>query len=857
LTLVPLKVIVCFNKRKATQMTLAARDSPLLLVEVIALASPIDGHIDISSSSSSSDDLRLSSEKRCPLSAPLAKLQLLNLCRQRSFSKGWLRKEECVGQVFRGLWLKADEFCNKDIISGDLMFRGKDDNSQCLPACDENAFFQTYLRSDDPLEEKIPCLIRGYILSTNNRYTSTYRQANTKYLRCVVTDETLVHVQHLSDVKEVLSLKMKSNKRQKDCLSTPSYSKLTSYDPETVQSLALRMSTILSNTVWIGADSRALHSRKKAQMNSISMQSELNDFWDTQQSTDRTVSPSLLREGALLVYNEHSGSGKTFLVKTIATDALNCHAVHVISAASLLAKYGTSADAALESTLHELALKGTIKGCASVDSNKSAKICIILDHFESFLSSSAIDPYSQILNAIASYLNRLSYSLRDKKEFPFPSLNALYNIRSGRGYSGLTLPLSFCLVGVITNTNDKIFHNALDALGGGRFYVPLPSTKTRCAAFEHAFDCAGVRLDTEARESLPKLAASATWANGGAFVDVEKRLSSEYETSKRDLEKAMSSRYDAPNSRADDQSAASFPNMGDTTSSLSSVGGNFDAKLALEDALALDANKRRLLASFGLHAPTGVLLYGPPGTGKTLLAKAVATSLRSHCNNKSERDTNGSFISLKASDIVRPEVGNSEKLIVSAFAVARSNAPSVVFIDEFQALFGDRGGSSVVLGQLASTLLQCMDDVAKWSFDDKPNTSTPNGRIVVLAATNTPWMVDTAFLRPGRFDRAVHVGLPNVDDREDILRVHTKTMKIASLSPAGGDDICKALAKLCVGFSGADLASLCKAAAVRCLHNGEKKTGVTKQHFLDAYENDVVRSSNDALVKRISSWAVS
>jgi len=102
-----LKVIVCFNKRKATQMTLAARDSPLLLVEVIALAlSPIDGHIDISSSSSSSsDDLRLSSEKRCPLSAPLAKLQLLNLCRQRSFSKGWLRKEECGGQVYRGLWL--------------------------------------------------------------------------------------------------------------------------------------------------------------------------------------------------------------------------------------------------------------------------------------------------------------------------------------------------------------------------------------------------------------------------------------------------------------------------------------------------------------------------------------------------------------------------------------------------------------------------------------------------------------------------------------------------------------------------------------------------------------------------------
>lgn len=836
-------------------MTSAGGDCPLLLVEVIALASPIDGH----KNTSSTNDLLSSSHQRYSLSAPLAKLQLINLCRQRNFSRGWLQREECVGHSYRGLWLKADAICNQYIIvPGDVMFRGKDDNSQNLPDYDDDKILQTYLKSDDPLEENIPCLIRGYILSTNCRSSSTYRQGNTAYFRCVVTDETLVRVQHLSDVKDIISSKMEGNELQKDCLnlqhSMPSYRKLYSYDPETVQSLALHMSTILANTVWIGADSRALDSRKEAQKNFISMQNELNSFWDTQQCTDRTVSPSLLREGALLVYNEHSGSGKTFLVKTIATDVLHCHAVHVISAASLLAKYGTSADAALESTLHELALKGTIKGCASVDSSRSAKICIILDHFESFLSSSATDPYSPILNAIASYLNRLSYSLRDKKEFPYPSLNTLYNIRCGGGYSGLTLPLQFCLVGVITNTNDRIFNNALDALGGGRFYVPLPSTKTRCAAFVHAFDCARVRLDNEARESLPKLAASATWANGRAFLDVAKRLSSEDETTKRDLERAISSRNVAPNSRTDDQSAVSFPNLEDTASTLSSVGGNFDAKLALEDALALDVKKRRLLASFGLRPPTGVLLYGPPGTGKTLLAKAVAISLRSHGIDKTERDNSGSFISLKASDIVRPEVGNSEKLIVSAFAVARSNAPSVVFIDEFQALFGDRGGRSVVLGQLASTLLQCMDDVAKWSFDDKPNnTSSPNGRIVVLAATNTPWMVDTAFLRPGRFDRAVHVGLPNVADREDILRVHTKRMKIASSE----DDICKSLAKLCIGFSGADLASLCKAAAVRCLHDGEKKKGVSKQHFLDAYESDVVRSSNDALVKRISLWSVS
>jgi SpoVK/Ycf46/Vps4 family AAA+-type ATPase len=313
----------------------------------------------------------------------------------------------------------------------------------------------------------------------------------------------------------------------------------------------------------------------------------------------------------------------------------------------------------------------------------------------------------------------------------------------------------------------------------------------------------------------------------------------------------MSSRYYAVNPEAEDQSISSFPNLEGATSTLSNVGGNADAKLALEDALALDARKRKLLASFGLRAPTGVLLFGPPGTGKTMLAREVAMSLRNQ-SNKSKCNTIGSFISLKASEIVRPEVGNSEKLIVSAFRMARANAPSVVFIDEFQALFGDRGGSSVVLGQLASTLLQCMDDLQKWSeIATTSDDNSHNGRIVVLAATNTPWMVDKAFLRPGRFDRAVHVGLPNLCDREDILRVHTKTMKI---EPSEVDDLCKSMAKLCIGFSGADLASLCKAAAVRCLHNGEEKTGIRKGHFVDAFENDVVRSSSDELVKRISSW---
>jgi ATP-dependent 26S proteasome regulatory subunit len=147
-----------------------------------------------------------------------------------------------------------------------------------------------------------------------------------------------------------------------------------------------------------------------------------------------------------------------------------------------------------------------------------------------------------------------------------------------------------------------------------------------------------------------------------------------------------------------------------------------------------------------------------------------------------------------------------------------------------------------------------MDDVARWSEppsdDEVTAASAKNGRIVVLGATNAPWMIDKAFLRPGRLDRAVHVGLPNVNDREEILRVHVSRMKLAPHSPA--DEICKSLAELCLGYSGADLAALCRSAAVRCLTSG--KGAVEKQHFIDARTHDAVCSSNETLVKRILAW---
>ncbi len=240
------------------------------------------------------------------------------------------------------------------------------------------------------------------------------------------------------------------------------------------------------------------------------------------------------------------------------------------------------------------------------------------------------------------------------------------------------------------------FRKALDSLGGGKLHIPLPSATTRLNAFRHAFEFLGVKLDDSAKYVLPEVAASATWAYGGRFLETAKMLRFEAKSMSLPLitEKHLKLffvKVERMNIAPFSESAlitADFPSLGATSGlstgiSFDSVGGNQDAKLALEDALALDPKNRRLLTSFGLQPPIAVLLYGPPGTGKTLLARSVAQSLSGE-NISRPGKLGGAFITLKASDVVRPEVGNSEKTIVSVFEIARSSAPSVVFIDEFQ-----------------------------------------------------------------------------------------------------------------------------------------------------------------------------
>ena len=454
--------------------------------------------------------------------------------------------------------------------------------------------------------------------------------------------------------------------------------------------------------------------------------------------------------------------------------------------------------------------------------------------------------------------------------FPFPTKNPLYNVNDTAN-DGCVIPVKVCLVGVVTCEDDggrkgagnELMGTVLETLGESRCRLRSPNVEGSYNICCQLFQQHNIDLTQEARDELPFTLSSLQNPKISTYETiVRKSLQLQSETSSvitlQQLKDIVSS------SKRDKSSilSSSKEKTSKSRNFFASVGGNTDAKKALLDALALDRQKRRILERFGLSPPNGVLLFGPPGTGKTLLAKATSQLMQADSTNDEGEGKigKGLFLSLSASDIVRAEVGKSEKLVTSAFQSAMENAPSVIFIDEFQALFTSRDGGSGS-SRLASTLLQCMDDIAKWTSVDKSIAKNQNShdlnsnRVVVLAATNTPWMVDKAFLRTGRFDRVVHVGLPNETERHSILKVHIERMKLHESTSI--EEICSTLVPLTIGFSGADIAALTRSAAVQCLNDrtADNALGVQTKHFQAARQMDVTEpSSNKELVSRLQKW---
>ncbi|MAH33567.1 ATPase [archaeon] len=215
------------------------------------------------------------------------------------------------------------------------------------------------------------------------------------------------------------------------------------------------------------------------------------------------------------------------------------------------------------------------------------------------------------------------------------------------------------------------------------------------------------------------------------------------------------------------------------------IGGLSDEIKKIREMVELPLKHPEIFERLGIEAPKGVLLHGSPGTGKTLLAKAVANETNSH------------FILINGPEIMSKYYGQSEENIRKKFEEAQKNAPSIIFIDEIDAIASKREETKgEVERRVVAQLLALMDGLKS------------RGKVVVIAATNVPNILDPALRRPGRFDREIEIGVPRIDGRLNILKIHTRNMPLAK------NVNLKELSSITHGFVGADLSSLAKEAAM-------------------------------------------
>lgn len=215
------------------------------------------------------------------------------------------------------------------------------------------------------------------------------------------------------------------------------------------------------------------------------------------------------------------------------------------------------------------------------------------------------------------------------------------------------------------------------------------------------------------------------------------------------------------------------------------IGGLHDEITKVREMVELPLKHPEIFERLGIEPPKGVLLHGPPGTGKTLLAKAVASESNSH------------FILINGPEIMSKYYGQSEQNLRKKFEDAEKNAPSIIFIDEIDAIASKREEvQGEVERRVVAQMLALMDGLKS------------RGKVVVIAATNVPNMLDPALRRPGRFDREIEIGVPSKKGRLNILKIHTRNMPLAK------DVKLKAISDITHGFVGADLSALAKEAAM-------------------------------------------
>ncbi|MEM1976307.1 MAG: CDC48 family AAA ATPase [Nitrososphaerota archaeon] len=259
-----------------------------------------------------------------------------------------------------------------------------------------------------------------------------------------------------------------------------------------------------------------------------------------------------------------------------------------------------------------------------------------------------------------------------------------------------------------------------------------------------------------------------------------------------------------------------------TTVTYEDIGGLHEQIQRIREMIELPLRYPELFQKLGIEPPKGVLLYGPPGCGKTLLAKAVAT------------EAEANFILVNGPEIMNKYYGESEARLREIFRKAEESAPSIIFIDEIDAIAPKRSEvTGEVEKRVVAQLLALMDGLES------------RGQVIVIGATNRPNAIDPALRRPGRFDREIEIGIPDRNARREILQIHTRGMPLAE------DVDLDKLAEMTKGYTGADLAALCREAAMKAIRrilpsidfSEERippeildKLVVTMKDFMDAFK---------------------
>ena len=238
----------------------------------------------------------------------------------------------------------------------------------------------------------------------------------------------------------------------------------------------------------------------------------------------------------------------------------------------------------------------------------------------------------------------------------------------------------------------------------------------------------------------------------------------------------------------------------------SEIGGLTKQAEEIREVIELPLKKPELFKKIGIQPPKGILLYGPPGTGKTLLAKAVATA------------TNSTFIEIVGSELVQKFIGEGSKLVKEIFELARKKAPSIIFIDEIDAIAATR----IEIGtsgerEVQRTFMQLLAEIDGFK---------PLGNVKIVGCTNRRDILDVAITRPGRLDRLIRIDAPNEEGIKEIFKIHSKYMKIEK-----GTEIDR-LVKQMKGFSGAEIRASCTEAGYFAIR--DNRTTIKQKDFLRA-----------------------